>query len=275
MWQSPVEVVVGGRGDRHVVEVPAAGGRFEAGIRFLVHFGRIVLRAADIPVALTRIYDHCSAAPTRRRLFSSEISFWYTLQLRALLLIVSGMSSRRFSVYQVPSGVGEDAQPFETHLAHERQQFFEIGLRLARITHRQQRRAQCQVGDRRAQAAGSSPWPRPWWRRCIDASFVHRKCWNGMSRYLRRFRLLRPSVRSPRRGTGGVGVVEPDPFDAVDAAQAAQQLGEHPPVRGRCRSRSSCAMTISSWTPCSASLRASSSSSIGTETCAADERMAQ
>ena len=29
----------------------------------LVHFGRIVLRAADIPVALTRIYDHPFGAP--------------------------------------------------------------------------------------------------------------------------------------------------------------------------------------------------------------------
>ena len=51
-----------------------------------------------------------------------------------------------------------------------------------------------------------------------------------MSRYLQIFRLRGHRLDHLVGEPGGVGVVEPDPFDAVDAAQAAQQLGDHPPA---------------------------------------------
>ena len=51
-----VKVVVGGRGDPYVVEVPAQQAPFVGRDEdFLIDFGRVVLRASDVEVALPRV----------------------------------------------------------------------------------------------------------------------------------------------------------------------------------------------------------------------------
>ena len=121
--------------------------------------------------------------------------------------------------------VGEDAQPFETYLAHERQQFFEIGLRLARITH-QQRRAQRDAGHLAAhffhQRIGFRfVQPAPHAFELAVADVLERNI-----QVFADFRLIAHCADHVIGELGRIGIVKPEPFDSVDAAKPAQQVAE-------------------------------------------------
>ena len=123
-------------------------------------------------------------------------------------------------------GVGEDPEAVETHLADKVEQLRKVGLRLARIAH-QQGRAQRQVGNCPAQTADQLH------RLGLRVAAVHgRKLGVGdmLEGDVEVFadlgfgsHHLDHVVGEGRR----VGVVEADPRDPLDAAEAAQQLAEH------------------------------------------------
>ena len=152
--QFAVEVVLLGCRDACLVETaapkPAAAGGNQ---QFLVDLGRIVLRAADVIVALPRVDHHALGTPhaaevvvERNRLLPLHDPL-HAPPLHLVGHIVLQMQRR---IGTLLLGIGEDAQPVETHVVDELQQLREIGLRLARIAH-EQRRTQSDVGHSRTQ----------------------------------------------------------------------------------------------------------------------------
>ena len=197
----------------------------------LIHLRGIVLRASDVEIALARVdYDpfgasHAAAVVFERTLVLQGHDALHAFLFHGLRHVVAELLGR---IGPLLLGVGEDPEPLETHLAHELQKLFEIGLRFARVTY-EQRRAQREVRNGRAQTADQLH------RLGLGVTAVHGREL-GVGNVLERnvevfadFRFRGHHFDHLVGESGGVGVVEAYPRDAVDEAQAAQQLGQHPP----------------------------------------------
>ena len=151
-----VEVVVGGGIDANVVETTAQKPLFRCRNQdLLIHFGRVVLRASHVVIALPRVdqYPLGPADATQvvfERYFVLKRHDPFDALLFDLFRNVVLQFLCRIGAFLLR--IGEDPQPLEAYVAHELFQLGEIGLRLAGIAD-QERGAQRQIGDGFAQAS--------------------------------------------------------------------------------------------------------------------------
>ena len=122
-------------------------------------------------------------------------------------------------------GIGEYAQSFEPYRAHEFQKLFEVGFGFARISD-QQGRAQREVGN------GLPQFVDQFVSLGLGMASVHGRelvvgdMLEGNVEVFADFGFAGHHFDHLVGESRGVGVVEPDPADAVDAAQGFEQFGQ-------------------------------------------------
>ena len=123
-------------------------------------------------------------------------------------------------------GIGEDTQSLEAHLTNKVAQLLKIGLRLARIAH-QEGRTQCQIGNRGTQFTNQSHRLGLCMATQHGRKLIVRDMLEGNIEVFADLRLGGHHLDHLLGEGGRIGIVQANPGDPLNAAQATQQLGQH------------------------------------------------